>query len=258
MKLAKKFTTLNIKNIQLKEGFYYSFSQPLKIDEFLGKTLYFATLFRYNRQESKLSPIVKINIEAPPQKPERIEIKQIENRIRIQWARSTKNVSGEKLQQVLYKLAAFVDNQWKTIEDNYGFEYYEFEPETEGEFAFQVIAKINNQIESEPVTSATISFVDRTPPPVPEELITFSGRDHILLSWKQKMTRDFSHWRVYRKEAPRLPAILIKDNLKESTFRDYNVADGAFYYYAVSAVDLRGNESEATEFVKEYFIPEKN
>ena len=54
-------------------------------------------------------------------------------------------------------------------------------------------------------------------------------------------------YNVYRWEEGAQPAKINTELLKTPTTRDATVAAGRRYYYAVTAVDIRGNESERSQ-----------
>ena len=102
---------------------------------------------------------------------------------------------------------------------------------------------------------------DVFPPAAPTGLeAVFSGlakQAYIDLSWNANTEPDLAGYNVYRREADGAPLKINNDLVKTSTFRDTKVLGGHTYLYAVSAVDLRGNESakskEASEQVPTSF-----
>src|SRR5262249_8053208 len=88
---------------------------------------------------------------------------------------------------------------------------------------------------------------DVFPPAAPSGLqAVFSGmaqQPFIDLTWSPNTEPDFAGYNVYRHVAGDAPVKINSDLVKTPTFRDANVTAGAKYFYAVSAVDLRGNES---------------
>jgi hypothetical protein len=98
---------------------------------------------------------------------------------------------------------------------------------------------------------------DVFPPAVPSGLqAVFSGpgqQPFIDLIWAPDADSDLAGYNVYRREQQTAPAKLNSELLKTPAYRDSSVAAGKTYFYSVSAVDLRGNESarseEATETV---------
>ena len=109
--------------------------------------------------------------------------------------------------------------------------------------------------EDSPVVSVFAN--DIFPPAVPAGLeAVFSavaGQPSIDLSWTPDTEPDLAGYNVYRHIENEAPVKINSELVKTSAFRDTNVKAGNKYYYSVSAVDQRGNESgrsaEASETV---------
>jgi fibronectin type 3 domain-containing protein len=73
------------------------------------------------------------------------------------------------------------------------------------------------------------------------------------LTWAPNTEPHLAGYNVYRREEGQQPAKINDELVKTPTFRDCGVASGHKYFYSVTAVDLRGNESprssEASESV---------
>jgi fibronectin type 3 domain-containing protein len=93
---------------------------------------------------------------------------------------------------------------------------------------------------SEPFAVPTL--VDIFPPEVPAGVAAVAGVNTIELEWERNTEADFKGYNVFRsvdggsfeKVAPLIDA---------PTYSDTNVQPGKTYRYAVSSVDLLGNES---------------
>jgi len=88
---------------------------------------------------------------------------------------------------------------------------------------------------------------DTFPPSVPGGLqAVFSSvgqKPFIDLTWAPDTESDLAGYKVYRHTAASTVVVVSSDLLKAPAWRDNNVQPGQKYYYTVSAVDLRGNES---------------
>ena len=96
---------------------------------------------------------------------------------------------------------------------------------------------------------------DIFPPATPTGLqAVFSGPGQpafIDLLWAPNTEADLAGYSVYRREGSS-PLVKINSELvKTPAFRDSNVALGKTYWYSVSAVDQRGNESPGSEEASE-------
>lgn len=96
---------------------------------------------------------------------------------------------------------------------------------------------------------------DVFPPRPPEGLqavFTEAGTQrYIDLTWLPSASADIAGYNVYRWEEGAQPAKINSELLKAPTWRDGNVAPGHRYLYAVTAVDIRGNESPRSQAANE-------
>jgi len=89
---------------------------------------------------------------------------------------------------------------------------------------------------------------DVFPPSVPTGLQAVSSgtpqQPFIDLSWAPDTESDLAGYNVFRHEEGAAPVKINSDVVKAPTYRDTAVQPGRRYSYSVSAVDVRGNESE--------------
>jgi len=105
-------------------------------------------------------------------------------------------------------------------------------------------------------TPAVKVFVDDVfPPAVPSGLqAVFSGagqQPFIDLVWAPDSEADLAGYNIYRREGAAEPAKLNGDPVKTPAYRDNSVQSGKTYFYSVSAVDARGNQSARSEEANE-------
>ena len=111
------------------------------------------------------------------------------------------------------------------------------------------------QVEGDDTPEVSVFAHDIFPPAAPSGLqAVFSGENQQLfidLIWNPNTENDLAGYNVFRHDGG-APAVKINsDLLKLPTFRDLNVLPGKKYYYSVSAVDIRGNESPRSEEANE-------
>ena len=111
------------------------------------------------------------------------------------------------------------------------------------------------QFEGEDTPAVEIFAHDVFPPAVPSALqAVFSGvgqRPFIDLIWAPDTDADLAGYNVFRHEGKAEPVQINAELVKAPAFRDMNVASGRSYFYSVSAVDVRGNESARSEEASE-------
>ena len=130
---------------------------------------------------------------------------------------------------------------------------YEYHAET-----VTVIAEANKpevQIEGDDTPEMKVFAHDVFPPAVPSGLqAVFSGpgqKTFIDLVWAPVTDVDLDGYNVYRHE-DRMAAVRVNaEPVKTPAYRDANVVSGKRYFYSVSAVDVRRNESGPSEEASE-------
>jgi hypothetical protein len=117
--------------------------------------------------------------------------------------------------------------------------------------------KSESQFEGDDSPVVRVFAHDVFPPAVPSGLqAVFSGlgqQPFVDLIWAPDAEADLAGYNIYRREEGSEPRRINSELQKAPAFRDTNVASGHTYFYSVSAVDVRGNESahsaEANESV---------
>jgi hypothetical protein len=111
------------------------------------------------------------------------------------------------------------------------------------------------EVEGEDTPEVKVFAHDIFPPAVPEGLqAAFSGPGQLPfvdLIWAPVMDSDLEGYNIYRHEAGTAPVKLNAAPVKAPAFRDMRVRPGETYFYSVSAVDQRGNESGRSEETSE-------
>ena len=109
--------------------------------------------------------------------------------------------------------------------------------------------------EGEDTPQVTVFAHDVFPPAVPAGLqAVFSGpgqQTFIDLIWAPVMDMDLDGYNVYRHAEGAAPVKVNTELVKTPSYRDTSVAAGKTYWYSVSAVDVRGNESVRSEEASE-------
>jgi len=110
-------------------------------------------------------------------------------------------------------------------------------------------------IEGDDTAEVKVFAEDVFPPAVPSGLqAVFSGpgqQPFIDLIWAPVTDADLEGYNLYRHEEGAAPIKVNSEPVKIPAFRDVQVVSGKKYFYSVSAVDLRGNESARSEEASE-------
>ncbi len=111
------------------------------------------------------------------------------------------------------------------------------------------------EIEGDDTPEVKVFAHDIFPPGVPSGLqAVFSGPGQaafIDLIWAPVPDADLAGYNVYRHEESGAAAKVNSELVKTPTYRDAQVVSGKTYFYSVSAVDQRGNESAKSEEASE-------
>lgn len=84
---------------------------------------------------------------------------------------------------------------------------------------------------------------DDMPPSVPRGLHSITGDEEVMLVWYENTEPDLAGYRIYSSYEPQGPYFLIGETNLDH-FLDIGITNGVTYFYAVTAYDVRGNESD--------------
>ncbi len=117
------------------------------------------------------------------------------------------------------------------------------------------------QVEGEDSAPLRIVAHDVFPPAVPAGLqAVYSGEGQqpfVDLIWAPVTNADLAGYHVYRREENTSAVKLNSELVKSPAYRDSAVTAGKTYWYSISAVDQRGNESARSEEASET-VPENH
>ncbi len=85
--------------------------------------------------------------------------------------------------------------------------------------------------------------VDNTPPAPPTGITVLNGDSRVDLSWNNNYEGDLAGYNVYYADSYNGKYTLI-GSTSENYYADYDAVNGETVYYAVTAYDYNGNESE--------------
>src|SRR5438132_1883059 len=110
-------------------------------------------------------------------------------------------------------------------------------------------------VEGEDSAPVEVFTHDVFPPTEPTGVqAVFSGmmqQKFVDVTWAPNTENDLAGYNVYRHEQNEAAARINGELVKTPAFRDSNVAAGHTYFYSVTAVDLRGNESARSQETSE-------
>jgi fibronectin type 3 domain-containing protein len=95
---------------------------------------------------------------------------------------------------------------------------------------------------------------DVFPPATPsgvQAVYSTAERPFIDITWTPNTESDLAGYNVYRHSGNASPVKINSELVKTPRFADPDIQPGMKYFYSVSAVDLRGNESGRSEETSE-------
>jgi hypothetical protein len=133
---------------------------------------------------------------------------------------------------------------------------HNFEWEKTYDYRITVVTVLpQTQIEGDDSAEVKIFAHDVFPPVIPSGLQAVfsdgSPQAFIDLVWSPDVDADLDGYNIYRSEGSSAAVKINTQLLKTPAFRDINISSGKNYSYAVSAVDVRGNESERSTVATE-------
>jgi hypothetical protein len=108
-------------------------------------------------------------------------------------------------------------------------------------------------VESELSAPIEVAPVDIFPPATPKNLQSLTAVGLVTLIWEAVTEPDLAGYRVWRQRDDEKEFKSLTPNvITENTFSDDKIERGHRYSYAVTAVDLKGNESPRSEALSEF------
>ncbi len=99
-----------------------------------------------------------------------------------------------------------------------------------------------------------VTNVSNGPPHTVDGVYSVTGDGDVTVYWRANQDNDIDFYKVYRNNAPTGTFSLV-GSTPSTSFVDNTVVNGNTYYYAVSAVDLSGQESVELSFENVFDTP---
>ncbi len=235
-----------------RPGGVFACTVPFKAKLLKDKEHAFALSYQYGRSHSALSAVAKITTRTPPAPVRDLKLGREGKVVVLSWSRPPADSEGQPLPAVAgYRIfrrilqgrnpAAFAAINAKAVKGEY---YEDRDTGVDGEYEYRVSSLLDERVESAPSNAVRMKIQDTFPPDVPVNLVAFTGKDHVFLTWEAVRDRDLHHYIVYRKSSKGEEFKPLDAAVTENLFRDRQVAKGQTYVYVVAAVDDKGNESE--------------
>ncbi len=228
---------------------------PRRLAEQAGRyAVYGIKVLNRKDEAAAFSNLVAVRVYPVPTAVAKIETEVSERAIRLRWTPPSETTSrtpvpaiagyrvyrgpeqAEKLQPVTtVSTTDYTDTNFRFGETIY--------------YRVRAVAQYGEE-QVEGVDSAIVSVTpqDVFAPPTPENLTAIASRGRVDLTWDASPAADLAGYVVYRAEQPEDGyRRLNPEAVVVQSFGDTGVAAGKTYYYAVTAVDRRGNESARSQ-----------
>ena len=194
----------------------------------------------------------------PPQAPRALSVERIgDGEIWLNWQ------ATEGADEVLYVVYRSVDNDAAVaIDSTFQTRYKDQGLRYELEYTYRVTA-INGGGESDPSNAVSGQPLNSLTPQVPTAVravahhLEVFGQLDITLDWAENPESDLSGYRIYRSTeqgfTPGVAHLLMQ--VSGAGFVDEEIEVGTVYYYRITAIDLGGKESNASEEVGDVALP---
>lgn len=249
MKLTPKETKTE------RRSFYITI--PFKTRNLDKQAYSFAIRYVYRKDKSPRSPIVFIRTIAPVQPISDLSCTKENKVITLKWSRPRKNLKGDPVDVITgYRVYRKIGNgnYNRLNRENIINEYFQDQDTgRDGTYSYRVSTVSSDRIESGLSNPVSIPVKDIYPPDPPHNLILFRAEDHIFLTWNHVEDRDLDFYRVFRKTPSEDDFRLIAGEVRQNYHKDTDVQKGQSYVYFITAVDKKGNESQASKRVDEQF-----
>jgi hypothetical protein len=233
---------------------------------------YAVQILNSNGKAAGLSNEVKVPLAPVVSPPTEISASMEADGVRLRWFEPRLLLSRESFQQA-DRVMRRADNEanW-TLLDTTGPLYYFSSVGTgtldrsfqwEHTYYYKVTpitrvlknGKVIAEVEGDDSPEVKVFTKDTFPPAQPSGVqAVFSGtgqKPFIDVTWAPNTEEDLAGYNVYRHEQGAAPQKINTELAKSPSFRDDNVQAGRTYFYSVSAVDLRNNESPKSEETSE-------
>jgi hypothetical protein len=229
---------------------------PQDFQQEVGQTFSFSVVgltrgFRGHPRRSVPSNIAQATLLDVAAPVENLVVKPTQDALLLTWEKPRETLTGAPPSHVsgyrVYQSASGKPDSFRLLSEapSNHFEYRNFEFGRQYFFLVRSVTTLGNETaESEPSTPVSTTPHDVFPPPVPTGLTAVNTAGAVDLLWNASSGNDLAGYNVYRSAGGGPFERINKELAPTPIFHDPAVSPGHDYEYAVTAVDLTGNESE--------------
>jgi hypothetical protein len=192
------------------------------------------------------SDLVLVEVIAPPPQPAKPTATLTRDAIVVEWP-AVDRASGYSIER-----GSGPRNGFETVGQSGSAEFRDTAYQMGETYAYRVRAMAGSppsQASGPPSEPVTITPRDVFAPERPVGLREVATETAVELSWEQNQEPDLAGYRVLRWQEGGEPAPLQDELLPSPSYSDQEIERGRQYFYAVTAVDQEGNQSEPSEAI---------
>jgi len=209
--------------------------------------------FRHRALESDPSNFVDVPIYDVSEPIGSVQGVVTEKAVEVQFPAPTRTLSGEPIHDLagyrIYRSSTGRAASYELLGETATSPYRDRQFEFGHDYYYQVRAvfgKPGHLAMSDASPAVKVTPRDVFPPAPPQGLLTIYSAGAVELVWTANTEADLGGYNVYRREDQTAQRVN-KELLRTPIFRDTTAAPGKTLIYYVTAVDLSGNESKASE-----------
>lgn len=234
-------------------AFAYAFSAGAPAPKSLAFSV--RTLDDKKRASGFAAPVA-VNVRICPRPPHAESVTVFPEFVVLRWTAPEENIDGSRPANVAGYSVYRIEGNGRPRKltgpavDGLRFEDHGFAFGTSYLYSVRAVAAgTEGAVESGDSESLLTTPRDVFPPAAPSGLVALAGEGLVSLSWRPGTERDLDGYRIWRKATASQDFAPLGGGLvRENTFTDRSAANGMSYIYAVSAVDLAGNEGPRSEW----------
>jgi hypothetical protein len=237
------------------DGFTYTYE--LSSEELSQMVFVFGLRIKDSKDKesgfSSLTPLIPKSVPLPPSD---LQAKMRENSVMIEWKPPEENIDSSTPPTVVgYNVYRESDKEEfhrvnTVLIEETKFTDIDFVYNVNYRYCVRASATISSPYtESENSNAVEILTEDTIIPIAPKGLVAIAGENFVSLSWDSNKEDDLAGYRVWRRSDGEEEFTAVTELIAENVYHDTSVAKNQRYYYATTALDANGNESQRSEVV---------
>jgi len=211
-----------------------AFTREIPVADWVGKEVLISVRAVGPKGKPAQWATVKVlNVNPPLPQPAALKADNVEPGVKLTW-------QGAAPKYRIFR--ALADATPERLSESDRPEFVDETTEYDKTYRYQIQAITDDLHGSEVSAPISCTPIDIFPPAVPGALTAILGVSTIELAWTRNSEKDFKGYNVYR-STDGGPYEKIAEAVPAPSFSDSKIEAGKKYTYAVSAVDLKGNES---------------